>query len=291
MEKKKFFIFIALCFGISLTAAGLFHFLGGNYKSLWGNLFATGYMMIPMIAVVCTQLITGEKPFSGCGVTFRMKWWWLIAGLLAMQAFAVLVLPVSALMPGASICTDSEPIIQAIETFKAQGLNIGPWGLMGISIVSAIFAACTINAVFAFCEEVAWRGFLSRLLKDLGFWKKSLFIGAIWGLWHAPLILMGHNYPNHPVIGVFMMIAFCILFAPLIQFIRAKAKSVIAAAVMHGSVNASAGLSILYLSGYNDLLCGCSGAAGFTILLLADIAIAIYLKNRKKAVVEAVATE
>lgn len=281
MGKKKFWIFLAVCFGISLLAAGLFHFLGGNYKSIWGTLFATGYMFIPLISVVITQLITGEKPFSGCGVTFKMKWLWLVIGLLAMQAYDLVVLPVSALLPGVEISTDGEMMKQSLDSFAAQGVNVGPWGILGISLISAIFAACSINALFAFGEEVAWRGFLSRLLKNLGFWKKSLLVGFIWGVWHSPVILMGHNYPEHPVIGVFMMIAFCMLFAPFIQFIRAKAKSVIAAAVMHGSLNASAGLAIIYLSGYNDLTCGCCGAAGFAVLLVIDIIIAIYLKKRK----------
>lgn len=283
MDKKKFFTFLGICFGISLLAAGLFHFLGGNYKSIWGTLFASGYMFIPLISVVITQLITGEKPFSGCGVTFRMKWLWLFAGLLAMQVFALLAMPVSTIFPDVSISTDGEFLTQSLDSFKASGVNVGPWGVLGISLISAVFAACSINAIFAFGEEVAWRGFLSRVLKGLGFWKKSLLVGFVWGVWHSPIILMGHNYPDHPVIGVFMMTAFCMLLAPVFQFFRAKAGSVFAAAVAHGSLNASAGLSIIYLSGYNDLLCGCSGAAGFAILLVADIIIAIYLRKRKNA--------
>lgn len=281
MDTKKFFIFLAVCFGISVLAAALFHFLGGNYKSLWGTLFASGYMFIPLVSVVITQSIVGEKPFQGCGVTFSIKWLWLLAGLLAMPLFALLSLPVSALFPGVVVSTDGEILVKSLESFAAQGLEVGPWGFLAFTLVSALFAACTINALFAFGEEVAWRGFLSRCLDGLGFWKKSLLVGAVWGVWHSPIILMGHNYPDHPVVGVFMMIAFCMLFAPLIQFIRDKAQSVIAAAVMHGSLNAVAGLAIIYLSGYNDLLCGCCGAAGFAIMLVADVLLAVFAKQEK----------
>ena len=46
---------------------------------------------------------------------------------------------------------------------------------------------------------------LQRELAELGLWKSSWVIGVIWGFWHAPLILQGHNYPQHPWAGVFMM--------------------------------------------------------------------------------------
>jgi len=268
---KKVWIFIAVCLGLSWGAAGAFHLSGAAYKSLSGTLFASCYMFFPMLSVVITQLLTGEKPFSGCGVTFKIRWWWLVAGLFGMQFFCLLTLPVSALFPGVAVSTDSDILAKTVGQLQSKGLDVGPWGILGISLGSAVFAACTINALFAFGEEVAWRGFLSRCLDSLGFWKKSLSVGALWGVWHAPLILMGHNYPEHPVAGVFMMVAFCVLMAPPFQLVRDKSRSVIGAAVMHGSLNASAGLSLLYLSGFDDLLCGCSGLAGLCILLLADI--------------------
>lgn len=281
--KKKTIIFLAICFGISLLSAGLFHFLGGDYTSLPGTLFASGYMFIPLVSVLLTQLISREKPFSGCGVSFNINWWWL-AGILGMQVFVLLTLPVSALMPGVAVSSDNDLLTSQLEQVAAAGLPLSPAGFLIVELASAIIAAATVNALFAFGEEVAWRGFLSRCLDGLGFWKKSLLVGAIWGVWHAPIILMGHNYPSHPVGGVFMMIAFCMLFAPMIQLIRDKSKSVIAAAMMHGSLNAFAGLALLYLSGFNELTCGACGAAGFAIMLVTDIVIAL-CRRRKAATV------
>lgn len=281
--KKKIFIFLAICFGISFLAAGLFHFLGGDYASLWGTLFASGYMFIPLVSVVLTQLIVGEKPLEGCGVSFKLNWWWL-AGILGMQVFALLTLPVSALLPGVAISTDNGTLSLSVEQMAAQGLPLGPWGLLVVTLASAVIAAATINALFAFGEEVAWRGFLSRCLDGLGFWKKSLLVGAVWGVWHAPIILMGHNYPDHPVFGVFMMIAFCMLFAPMIQLIRDKSGSVVAAAMMHGSLNAVSGIALMYLSGFDELTCGCCGAAGFAIMLVIDLVIALCMRRRAATV-------
>ena len=271
---KKFLVFIAFCFGISLLASSAFHFGGGVYTSIWGTLFATGYMFIPMVAVVITQLVCGEKPFSGCGIGFRLNWWWL-AAILGITLFCIVVVPVSALVPGVDITLQSSAMTQTVEALSKQGLPIGPWGVLAISFVSGLLAGCTVNALFAFGEEVAWRGFLERLLRPLGFWKESLAIGAVWGIWHAPVILMGHNYPGHPVAGVFMMVAFCLLLSPVFMYVRERSKSVVAAALAHGTMNATAGLSLMLLSGYDDLLCGPTGLAGLSVLLLLDVALYI----------------
>ena len=144
-------------------------------------------------------------------------------------------------------------------------------------------AGLTINAVFAFCEEVAWRGYLLDALKDMGFWKKALLIGFIWGLWHAPVILMGHNYPEHPVGGVFMMILFCMALAPVFQYFAEKGKSVVPVAIAHGTMNATAGLATVYLTANNDLLCGSCGLIGIIVLILADCLIALCYTRKGKA--------
>ena len=281
MEKKKILIFLAFCFGISWLAAGIFYLCGIDYQSVWGFLFATVYMFFPLVSVLLTQLVTGEKPFSDIGISFRLNKWWWLGWLVIIPLPILLSLPVSALFPGVSIGADSDALKQTTDALQAQGMPLGPWGVGIITLLSGYVAGLTINAFFAFGEESAWRGFLHRLLKGQGFWKECLIIGVIWGVWHAPLILMGHNYPEHPVPGVFMMIAFCVLVTPLMVFIREKSGSVIMAAIAHGTINALAGLPILYLIGYKELLSGFTGLAGFIALAVADIVL-LLLVNRKK---------
>jgi len=139
--------------------------------------------------------------------------------------------------------------------------------------------AChTINAVFALGEELGWRGYLLKALKNKRLLPVSLIIGFIWGLWHFPLILIGHNYPQHPVAGVGMMIIFCILLSPLMIYIVIKSKSVITAAIFHGINNAIGGITVLYIVGGNDLINGLYGLAGFFTLLLVNIVFYLYDK-------------
>jgi len=281
MDKKKLLIFLAFCFGISWLSAGIFYLCGIDYQSVWGFLFATVYMFFPLISVLLTQLVTGEKPFSDIGISFRLNKWWWLGWLVIIPLPILLSLPVSALFPGVSIGTDNDSLKQTLDAMQAQGMPLGPWGVGIITLLSGFVAGLTINALFAFGEESAWRGFLHRLLKGKGFWKECLIIGVIWGIWHAPLILMGHNYPEHPVPGVFMMVAFCMLVTPLMVFIRERSGSVIMASIAHGTINALGGLPILYLIGYKELLSGITGLAGFIVLAVADIVI-LLLKNKEK---------
>lgn len=144
--------------------------------------------------------------------------------------------------------------------------------------MQGLLAGITINAIAGFGEELGWRGFLLKQFKEMSFVKASILIGIIWGLWHAPLILMGHNYPQHPIAGVFMMTLWCILLTPIFLYITIKSKSVIAAAIIHGTLNATFGISIMLIEGGNDLTVGMTGVAGF-ISLTFTIAV-LYLYDR-----------
>ena len=155
-----------------------------------------------------------------------------------------------------------------------------------LALLGGLVAGATVNAVAGFGEEVGWQGLLQSELAGLGFWRSSIIVGVIWGLWHAPLILQGHNYPQHPWAGVFMMTIFTVLLSPPMAYITTKANSVIAAAIFHGTLNATAGLAIIVVSGGSDLTVGVTGLAGFVTLLLANLGLFFFQRrgSRNKAV-------
>lgn len=275
---KKLKVFLSVCFGISFIAGGVFHCLGGDLSTTLFFYFASAYMLIPLISVIITQLIFGEKPFSDVGVSFKINKWWFVAWLL-MPVVNILAMFASTLLPGVSLDPNSELVRLAIADMSTKGLEIDGWGLLAITIVGSLFAGFTINAFFAFGEEIAWRGFLPRIMDAWGFWKKSLVIGIVWGFWHAPLILMGHNYPDHPIAGVFMMVLLCVVMTPVFLYLREKSGSTMVAAIAHGTLNGSAGISVMYLAGSNDLLCGTAGLVGIMILVILDFMIYLLRKN------------
>ncbi len=73
-----------------------------------------------------------------------------------------------------------------------------------------------------------------------------------------------------------MMIIFTLLLSPIISYVRLKANSVIAAAIMHGSINGTLGLSIIVIKGGNDLTVGGTGLSGFIVLVITIIGLFVY---------------
>ena len=79
-----------------------------------------------------------------------------------------------------------------------------------------------------------------------------------------------------------MMTVWCILLSPLFNYITIKSKSVIAAAIMHGTLNAIAGMAIILVTGGNDLTIGFTGFSGFLVLIITLFGLYIYDKRIAK---------
>jgi len=132
--------------------------------------------------------------------------------------------------------------------------------IVAVQIAFALFAAPFINVFFALGEELGWRGYLLSKLLPLGKWPALLLSGIIWGIWHAPIVAMGHNYPGHPVLGPFLMIGFCLLMGIILGWLQLTSGSVWVPALAHGTLNAVAGLPPMMLAGI-DLTIGGSPAS------------------------------
>jgi membrane protease YdiL (CAAX protease family) len=236
-----------------------------------------------IVAIIVQKFIFKEPLAQPLGISFSINRWFFIAWFLPpLIAFATL--GISLLMPGVSFTPDMTGFInlmknaltpEQVEQLQEQlaAMTVHPIWLI---LVEALIAGTTINAVLAFGEELGWRGLLLKEISSLGFWKSSLFIGIIWGIWHAPLIMHGYNYPQHPYFGVLMMTIWTILMSPLFIYIRLKAKSVVAASILHGTITATAGLPLIVISGGSDLTVGLTGIAGFIIFTIVNIGIFIY---------------
>ena len=242
---------------------------------------ASLYMLLPMIVAMVLQMINKEKLTSTNLLRFKIKWSWLVAWMLPI-VIVLLTIFVNALLPGCEFNTDMSAMIPADSVPEEQKEMVSklmtPSFMILMTVISGLFAGATINALFAFGEEYGWRNYLVSALKEKKFVCASIFIGIIWGIWHFPLILLGHNYPQHSVAGVFMMVIFCVLASFVELYLVLKAKSVYPAAIFHGTINAVAGLNVLLIKGGNDLINGAAGLSGF-ILISIVIAI-IYVFDR-----------
>lgn len=242
----------------------------------------TLYMFFPMIVALMRQWSQKEKPSRTGLLKLKISWSWLIAVAIP---FAIILLSVliSAFMPGARLHYGPEGVIafsglegEAADQIIAQFSAIPPFAVIAGTLISGLIAGCTVNAVAAFGEEYGWRNYMVDALRGQQFWKAALLIGFVWGIWHAPLILIGHNYPQHPIAGVGMMCVFCILMGILELWLVLKTGSVIPAALMHGTVNAISGASLFLVSGGCDLTVGVSSLSGFIAIIITIVVLYFY---------------
>lgn len=259
---------------------------GLNVKNILDNpmmytICASLYMLLPLITAVVIQKIDKEKLASTKLFSFKISWAWLVAWMLPV-VLVLLAIFVNTLLPGVEINTDMSsmiPMDQVSEEQKELFVKLlNPAILTLVTIISGLCAGVSINAVFAFGEEYGWRNYLVSALKEKKFICASVFIGIVWGIWHFPLILLGHNYPQHSVAGVFMMVVFCVLASFIETYFVLKTKSVFPAAIFHGTINAVAGLNITLVKGGNDLLNGLTGLSGFFVIAIVVAVIYVFDK-------------
>lgn len=286
---KKTTVFIIVTLLVSWLAAGIFHLLVKDASSgtLFFNFFGMLYMLFPALTAILLQKYWNKEPIAkSLMLSFRINWSFLIA-LVTPLIIVLLSLGINLLFPNIYFTSTGEGVIErysnsmpaeTLDIMRKQMENISFGKMLLLTIIPGFLAACTVNGLFALGEELGWRGYMLHHLKDWSFMKTSVFTGIIWGVWHFPLILMGHNYPNEPIIGVFFMIIFCILLSPIMTYIVIKSKSVLTAALFHGAINAFAGFPIIFLVGGNDITNGVTGIAGFISMIIITFAFFLFDK-------------
>lgn len=284
--KKALRYSLSVClFSWAMAAVAHFGFgMNGMDTPVFFGTFAVVYMFFPMITALVLQAIDKEK-FNHTGlVNFKFSWAWLVAWLLPV-VLTFLCLPVNSMMPGVELQYNAEQLINQYhvpedqqDLVREQMGKLPVWLLLVSTVISGLVAGISVNALFAFGEEYGWRNYLVGALREQKFWKAALFIGMVWGVWHFPLILMGHNYPNEPCWGVLLMVLFCVLLGVVELYFVLKTKSMMVAAIMHGTINAVSGMVVYFILGGNDFVNGMTGLSGFIVLCIAILCVGVYDK-------------
>ncbi len=127
---------------------------------------------------------------------------------------------------------------------------------MASQILSALLLGPLLNCFTCFGEEWGWRGYLLPKMKEkFGILPALLISGIIWGVWHAPITMLGHNYgtgyTGFPVTGILAMCCFCIVMGIIFSYITLKTGSCLPAVLAHGSLNGFAAAPVLFTDGTN----------------------------------------
>ena len=200
------------------------------------QMFASLGMLAPAVANILTRLITKEgiKNSYLC-LNFKGNFKSYLASVFVPlgYAFIGLVLVFTILGNGMSIneMIDTENIV------------------LGAAVVSQSASLAIYMFIPFFGEEFGWRAYLTPKMTELMPEPLAVFVsGIIWGLWHAPLTVSGHNfgtdYPFFPFLGILLMCLMCANLAAFLTLITKRTGSVFPASIAHG-INNQAGASIM----------------------------------------------
>ena len=271
----------AIAYGIQFGVSLLY----GKGLAAVGQLVMAAMMFVPTLGVV---LAGGKLKGLGWDPRFRQNLrpilhaWFLPAVLTALGAGLFFLI-----FPGRFDLSGSLLGPELLAQLEAQGLSYPLYIL--ISAVASVTYAPLINTFVALGEEIGWRGFLYPQLKARFGRRKGLVLGGvIWGAWHWPLIWLigyeyGFDYVGFPVLGMLLFCLFTVALGIWCDRLYERSGSIWLPALLHGAINAAAGLPLtVYLAGADSFrLLGPAPnglIAGLPMLILA----AVYLLRGEK---------
>lgn len=255
-DLRSIIVFTALAFALAWLVA-LPLWFGDGLASPWFPLVATTTMMTPAIAALVVVFFM-ERPRQKARTLglwplrpVRRLLGYAALGIVVPIALVLVALPVGALLgvyPAdfANFSAFEQALDEQAGAAGAAEIPLPIGALIAIQLAT-LPAAAFINLIPALGEELGWRGWLLPKLMPLGTLPALLVMGVIWGLWHAPLILLGYNYPDAPGrLGLTAMVAMCVLVGAVFGWLRLRSGSVWPAALAHAAFNGAGGTYLLF---------------------------------------------
>lgn len=266
-------------------------------KAYLAQILIAGVMFIPAFGVLITRLLTGEKFTRGNLMLspnlrgnlkyYGLAWFGIVLLTLFGTVLYFLIFP--------NQFDADMGYVRVLFESQGTGMEITDEQIrmtMIVQILMGIFLSPFLNIFNCFGEEWGWRGYLlPKMLKHFKVVPTLLITGVIWGLWHAPLTVMGHNYGlgyrGYPVTGILAMCAFCIVTGIILSYVTIKTNSCISAIMGHGVLNGFSAVGMYFTSlenPYNVFLgpapTGLIGGSGF--IIMAAVLLYLLYKEEKK---------
>ena len=256
-EKARLFLFVLLTFVITWIVFMLIPLFGLTYGSGSSVIILAAAMFVPALCSLLTRLITKEG-FQNMYLHPHLKGH--IKQYLLVYFGPTLLLFLSAAVYFLIFPRSFDPTFSALKNAAKGTAEISANVLLLVSALQIIVIGPIVNLIPTMGEELGWRGYLLPKLRLFMPDRAALVVtGVIWGVWHIPVIIMGHNYGTeyngYPWLGILAMIVFCFVLGVIEGYISITLHSAVPAAMIHSVVNAGAALPIyLAKGGYNPLL-------------------------------------
>ena len=176
-------------------------------------------VLLGLLLLVVLRFIAGRDRMARVGLSWGKLRYWLLFGLGFVVFYAL------------------QAALNALTGLGGSG-QIPPGVHSPLQLVLAGVQTVLLVPLLAilvyFGEEFGWRGYLQSELIKTGRARGVLLVGLIWGAWHWPLILMGLNYPGHPLLGIVLNTLNTTALAVILGYAVLKSGSVLLAAYLHG---------------------------------------------------------
>jgi len=226
---KKILTFLVLTFALSTP---LYYFIATSDST---HSYSTWLMWAPGVAAIITQLLftrsiaglgwaPGKTKYLLAGYLIPFIYVSVVYGLVWLSGIGPLDIVGFANTMGTqapfTLPTPTQQAAGAILYFATYGVLTTSWATLG--------------------EEIGWRGVLvPELAKRFSFAQISLISGAIWAVWHFPVLLLA-DYNNAGAPLWFGLLCFSVLVISIsfaFTWLRLKSGSVWVTVLMHASHN------------------------------------------------------
>ena len=259
--------YLGICFGVTwlVEITALVRGVRFARLTLGTTLLLALVMLVPAASAFAVRLLRREG-FGDAGLRLGSGWayLWIWLGVPCLVAIIYLL---TAALGLAKLDADAAEFLRQLPQLPA-GKRLPPLPLLlaGLEFAS-LGAGLALTCVFTFGEEFGWTGYLLPRLLPLGRGRATLVYGVIWGLWHAPIIVGGFNYPGHPVAGIFVMCVFTCAIAMWQTALILRYRSVVLTSFLHASINCQArAIWPLLFAGVAPLWGGLAGMLGSMVL-------------------------
>lgn len=260
LETKRILIYIGSTFILTWIYCLMLIYPMMNGETLSGvpavmtQLLVAAAMFFPAIGVLITRIITKEgfqnawvRPNIKGNIKNYLLAYFGPAVLTVLGAMIYFVIFKGTFDPD---CGYMKLTLEAAGT-PAETIPMPLSTLMIIQALQGIFLGPIMNFVTCFGEEWGWRGYLlPKLSQKFSVVPTLLISGIIWGLWHAPLTIVGHNYGvgyvGFPFTGIMAMCLFCTVMGVFLSYVSLKTQSCIPAVLGHGAINGFAAIGLYF---------------------------------------------
>ena len=271
-HKTGIVAYLLIAFGLAWVLWEIALMVGPSVDSPLFQLAILPGALAPAVAAVIVRKWITREGFADAGLRLNMHRWryYLVGWLLPL-------LVVSAIVLMAVVLGISDPdftLDRGLRRLSPEGTAPPPLPPGFFAILPLQFMVTALAATpILLGEELGWRGYLRPLHSQVRFLghrplMAAVGTGIIWALWHLPINLRGYNFPDQPVLGMFVFAVSTVMLSIIFGWLRLRTESIWSASLAHSATNIIGGGLTLFLftGGPNWIFVSYAGIIGWVPL-------------------------